>query len=90
VWAKGARQLGASNHYRRSGLFLVRIWAEETEDGTGRVECHGRVQRVADGESHQFKDWRGLVDTLSAMVSGLEHKGAADAPIKPLGDDSAK
>lgn len=60
--------MGGTN-YRRSGLFLVRVWAEQTEDGTGQVACHGRVQRVVDGEAHPFSGWQELGDTLLTMLS---------------------
>jgi hypothetical protein len=60
---------------RRTDLFLVRVWAEETTttmgaDGVDRPVCRGRVQRVVDGESYQFDDWQGLADLLMAMLEG--------------------
>ena len=82
--------MGAHNHYGRSGLFLVRIWAEDAEDGTGQVECHGKVQRVVDGRYHQFKSRRGLLDALFAMVPALDNKGAMTEPPKHSGDDAIK
>ena len=56
-------------HYRRSDLFLLRMWSREADDGSGRLEWHGKVQRVVDGESHDFSDWQGLSDLLLAMLS---------------------
>src|SRR5438067_5892140 len=38
-----SRAMGARDRYKRSGLFLVRMWTEEAEDGTGQVECRGKV-----------------------------------------------
>ena len=61
--------MGARDRYKRSGLFLVRMWTEEAEDGTGQVECRGKVQRVVDGESHQFNDGPDLLKLLVAMLA---------------------
>ena len=69
-------------HLRRTDLFLVRVWREGIGDhnddeasGTGgdTTEWRGRVQRVVDGESHEFDNWQGLVDSLLVMLS--EDKG---------------
>ena len=64
--------------YRRSNLFLVRLWAEEAGDtadsGGGNVEWRGKVQRVTDGESHQFRDWQSLAEVLLAMLSKKEER----------------
>ena len=54
---------------RRSNLFLVRLWPRNTSKGSDKIECHGKVQRVVDGQSQQFDSWEGLVDVLMIMVS---------------------
>lgn len=54
---------------RRTDLFLVRMWAEEPQDGSDDPGWHGKVQRVVDGEAHQFDTWRELVDALRTMLS---------------------
>ena len=54
---------------RRSDLFLVRLWARDAGEGSDTVECQGKVQRVVDGQSHQFDSWQGLVDLLVVMLS---------------------
>lgn len=54
---------------RRSDLFLVRLWTRDANKKCDKVECHGKVQRVVDGQSHQFDSWQGLVDLLVAMAS---------------------
>ena len=59
--------MGTRNYHRRSGLFLVRIWAEQAGDGTRQAEYHGKVQRVADGESRHFNDWPALIELLIEM-----------------------
>ena len=68
--------MGSSHnqHHRRTNLFLVRVWAEETsyEEGKnsiGEVEWHGKVQRVIDGEAHQFANLQSLPDLLLEMLS---------------------
>ena len=76
--------MSAHKRLRRSDLFLVRLWTEEDEEedqGSAEVEqvqagdkrhpseWHGKVQRVVDGESHQFDDWQGLVNLFQAMLN---------------------
>jgi hypothetical protein len=41
---------------KRSHLFTVRVWEEET--GAGRTEWRGKIQRVIGGESLYFRDWQ--------------------------------
>lgn len=70
--------------YTRTDLFLVRIWSKGGDTGTGdkvgadaqdgkeragELELRGQVQRVVDGEAHQFNSWQGLLDVLLAMLS---------------------
>ena len=69
--------MGNRTHKRlkQTDLFLVRVWLGEPTPGsissvTG--EWHGRVQRVVDGESHQFEDWKGLVEVLTEMLAEIE------------------
>jgi len=57
---------------RRSDLFLVRLWvkdANNSSDKNDKAECHGKVQRVVDGQSREFDSWQGLVDLLVVMLS---------------------
>ena len=76
--------MGRHRSYRRSDLFLVRLWAEEADGATdaaaggsdsedpdhgGNLGWHGKVQRVVDGEAHQFSNWQDLCDLLAAMIS---------------------
>jgi hypothetical protein len=69
-------------HLRRTNLFLVRVWVEEAEGdeedageragGSAEAAWSGRVQRVVDGEAHEFSGLQGLVDSLLAMLSQSE------------------
>ena len=67
-------------HYKRTDLFLVRLWPKESADGSkagndsGQVEWHGRVQRVVDGESHLFRSLPGLVDVLLIMLGNTKER----------------
>lgn len=45
---------------------------DKGDSGDGKIEWRGSVQRVVDGESHQFSGWQGLTDLLLAMVSKSE------------------
>jgi hypothetical protein len=66
--------MGTRHRYGQSALFLVRVYADRTIGGAGEstgdpVECHGRVQRVVDGETRAFSTWRDLVDVLHELLS---------------------
>lgn len=61
--------MGTHHRYRRSDLFLVRLWTEDAPDSNGKLEWRGKVQRVVDGESHQFSNLQDLADLLQAMLS---------------------
>jgi len=71
--------------YKRSDLFLLRMWSEEVDEshapGEGQTEMRwrGRVQRVVDGESHQFHDWQDLLNLLALMLSDTEEQHASHA-----------
>jgi hypothetical protein len=66
--------VGMRQHYKRSNLFLVRLWSRDSNDGSkaggdsGQVQWQGKVQRVVDGEAHQFTSLQGLVDWLLIML----------------------
>ena len=67
--------MGTGRRYKGSNLYLVRLWAKGVDaTGDGSVEWHGRVQRVVDGESHEFKSLQDLVDLLSVMLSNDERR----------------
>jgi hypothetical protein len=74
---------------RRTHLFLVRVWTDGTSttvsarsvaesgehsDADGQDEWSGSVQRVVDGESHQFRGWQSLTDTLLSMLAETKRK----------------
>ena len=67
--------MGTRQPYRRTDLFLVRLWFKDSDDGSnagidsGQIEWHGKVQRVVDGEAHQFSSLQGLVDVLLVMLA---------------------
>lgn len=67
--------MGTGHRYKSSNLYLVRLWAKGGDiTGNGSAEWHGRVQRVMDGESHEFKSLQDLVDLLSVMLSNNERR----------------
>lgn len=61
--------MSTPHRYRRANLFLLRMWSEDVADGSSKVEWRGKVQRVVDGESHQFEGWHDLMDLLAAMLT---------------------
>jgi hypothetical protein len=67
--------VGIGQDYKRGDLFLVRLWSTDNNDGgtadsdRDRVEWHGKVQRVVDGEAHLFTSLQDLTDRLLAMLA---------------------
>ena len=50
-----------------SHLFTLRLWEETL--GEGKAEWRGRVQALASGETAFFRDWPGLVTTLTRLIA---------------------
>ena len=65
---------GAGEPHGPSHLFLVRVWAEQSMEGS--PEWHGRVQHVTRGDAQEFSDWGTLIDLFVTMVpaGNLESK----------------
>jgi hypothetical protein len=59
----------------QSYLFTLRLWEETL--GEGQAEWRGRVQALASGETAFFRDWTGLVATLTRLIA----KSAAAAEV---------
>lgn len=57
----------------RPQLFTVRVWQEDL--GEGRVEWRGKVQHVASGEAHYFRDWETLIEYLQDVLENSEISG---------------
>jgi hypothetical protein len=55
-------------------MFTLRLWDEWVSDGSqGRhSEWRGKVQYVATGETHYFRDWAALQDLLLRMLPQFE------------------
>ncbi len=66
--------MGNHRQNRRSELFLVRVWMVEVNTESAEVAWHGKVQRITDGEVHQWHSWQELMDWLLAMLSKQEGK----------------
>jgi hypothetical protein len=49
-----------------SQLFTVRMWSEDV--GSDQREWRGKVEHVASGEVHHFRDWPSLIALLVAML----------------------
>ena len=58
------------NRRQHSHLFTVRLWVEDL--GDGQAEWRGRVERVAGGEVHYFRDWPTLISLLVSMLPGIQ------------------
>ena len=78
--------MSADRNLRGTELFLARVWlrvgsrgeVHRSADGWG-----GRVQRVVDGETHEFSDWQGMVDLIVKMLSldgGQERQEPQEKP----------
>ncbi len=62
----------AQHPYNRSNLFLVRVWSISNDgesDDNDKIEWGGKIQRVVNGEAHQFTSLQGLMELLEAMAS---------------------
>ena len=71
-----------------SHLFTLRLWEESL--GEGKAEWRGRVQEITSGETAFFRDWPGLVATLTRLVSGATpvREDMPAGPQHPDEDDS--
>ena len=64
-----------TRHMKHTDLFIIRLWTQDQDDQSGTANAgnavcwRGKVQRVVSGESHEFKDWETLVNTLRSMTS---------------------
>ncbi len=65
-----------SQYLKQTDLFLVRVWAkvdggdDGNDKGAVNAGWHGRVQRVIDGEMHEFDSLQNLANLLAEMLSG--------------------
>ncbi len=64
--------MGTRRNYTQSVLLLVRLRLKGA--GTEQVEWRGKVQRVIDGESHEFNSLQALIDVLQAMLLQNERR----------------
>jgi hypothetical protein len=71
--------MGTQRNAERTDLFLVRVWTQNSPDGSGISLCGGKVQWAVSGESHNFEDWKGLTELLLEMVATREKRRAEDA-----------
>ena len=71
-----------------SHLFTLRLWEEAL--GEGKAEWRGRVQEITSGETAFFRDWPGLVATLTRLVSRATpvREDMPAGPQHPDDDDS--
>ena len=53
--------------YRRTHLFMVRVWLEAL--GDGKTEWRGQVKHVTSGEVQYFREWSNLITTLQEMLA---------------------
>jgi hypothetical protein len=77
--------MNPSQHMDRehSQLFLVRLWAELGNSGSGgegrggKVVWCGKLQNVVSGQAEYFHDWPRLIDLLLEM-SGTDTLDSGD------------
>ncbi len=71
-----------------SHRFTLRIWEEAL--GEGKAEWRGRVQEIDSGETAFFRDWPGLIATLTRMTGGpfAEALRTPGGPVPPNEGDS--
>ncbi len=54
----------------RAQLFMLRMWQEDLSEG--RWEWRGKVQHIASGEAHYFRDWPGLMACLQQILGNQD------------------
>lgn len=69
------------NPKRRSYLFTLRLWSEETTDG--QIEWRGRLYNAATGHVRHFRDWASLIPLLLAMLREAEDNSSARSSTTP-------
>jgi hypothetical protein len=80
--------MDATQHKDRehSQLFLVRLWAEEGNEGSeskgsegsgGQIKWCGKLQHVVSGQASYFRGWPTLIDLLLEM-SGTDAPDTGD------------
>ena len=74
--------MGTHRRSRRTELFLLRIWVDESSQlaNTSRDEqeaLQGRLQKVVNGEAREFHDWHSLKEALMIMLA-LQQDGNED------------
>ncbi len=68
-----------SSKYKRTNLFLLRVWCDDIDPGKNEDEqgdiderpgpmWHGRVQRTVSGEAHTFENKEALIKLLESML----------------------
>jgi hypothetical protein len=75
--------MGMRRRYKRSELFLVRVWTQGRGHDSSTGAWCGRVQRAGNGEVYQFEDWQGLLRVLSEMLEGPKAEEFANQGGQP-------
>ena len=70
-----------------SHLFTLRLWKEML--GEGKSEWRGRVQALASGETAFFRDWPGLVTTLTRLIASRPRLPRRRRPTQRTAEDDA-
>lgn len=71
----------SSSKYKRTNLFLLRVWCDDADENGDDDEApcrvwHGRVQRTVSGEAHSFE----AKDDLIAVLESMLYKDREDVP----------
>ncbi len=77
-----------TRHIKHTDLFIVRVWTQDRDNQPGNsghvASWRGKVQRVVDGEAHEFGSWQALIDTLQAMLSADAHRSSVAAQASQI------
>jgi hypothetical protein len=55
---------------RRSSIFIIRTWTEDT--GEGLAELRGMVRNAQNGETRYFHCWKDLIAFMDARVDAQQ------------------
>ncbi|MEO8289026.1 MAG: hypothetical protein ABI670_21655 [Chloroflexota bacterium] len=68
---------------KRSNLFVLRIWTQETSNREEVTRWEGEVRRAVDGEAHHFRDLHGLLDWLTDNLEENSTSWSGNIGIDP-------
>lgn len=80
---KRETSLGVSAVTTKNQSFVIRIWLEEEDEGSGQAIWRGHITHVPSKERRHFNDLSALMDILGSYLDALANDLDEDGPIFP-------